>query len=80
MSQRVQLCLGAKFFKQLVNVSAEFSLVGVEWKQLLAFPQDFLRILPDKPAQVLACFPSFLSLAIPQGTKFSRRSKGGWHD
>jgi hypothetical protein len=57
MSQRVQLCLGAKFFKQLVNVSAEFSLVGVEWKQLLAFPQDFLRILPDKPAQVWHVFP-----------------------
>jgi hypothetical protein len=34
MSQRVQLCLGAKFSKQLVNGLAEFGFVWVAGKEL----------------------------------------------
>ena len=52
MSQRVQLCLGAKFSKQLVNVSAEFGFVGVLREQLLEAVLDFAGVTANEFTQV----------------------------
>jgi hypothetical protein len=52
MSQRVQLCLGAKFSKQLVNGLAEFGFVWVAGKELFEALLQFGYVFRDELREV----------------------------